>query len=159
MNHLPMLFLAASILLAADKPGDDAVKQEWKKLEGTWTLTKMEANGKSLLDKDKPVPKMTIKDGKITSNDKSVPADEKFDSSTIKLDPGRNTKSLTIPNFEGGDPKDGVTLIGIYELTGDELKVCAEAVETAKLKEREKDRPNAFDSKQGVLVILKRESK
>ena len=38
-------------------------------------------------------------------------------------------------------------------------QVCAEAVETAKLKEREKDRPNAFDSKQGVLVILKRESK
>src|SRR5262249_10630252 len=154
-----LFFLAAWTLLAADKPSDEAVQQEWKKLEGSWTLTKMEINGKSLLEKDKPVPKMTIKDGKITSDAKDVPKEEKLDSSTIKLDPSQEPKTVTIPNFEGGDPKEGVTLIGIYELKGDELKVCAEAVETAKLKEREKERPKAFDSKQGVLVIFKRDTK
>jgi uncharacterized protein (TIGR03067 family) len=61
--------------------------------------------------------------------------------------------------LHGGDPRTGVTLIGIYELSGDELKVCAEAVETARPKEREKERPTAFDSKQGVLVIFRREAK
>jgi hypothetical protein len=42
---------------------------------------------------------------------------------------------------------------------GDELKVCAQEVETAKLNEREKEWPKAFDSKQGVLVVLRREKK
>jgi len=159
MNPRLSLFVAAWTLFAADKPSAEAVKQEWKKLEGAWTLTKMEVNGKSLLEKDKRVPKMTIKDGTIISDSKDVPKDEKLDSSTIKLDPSQEPKTITIPNFEGGDPKEGVTLIGIYELKGDELKVCAEAVETARLKEREKERPKAFDSKQGVLVIFKRETK
>jgi uncharacterized protein (TIGR03067 family) len=88
-----------------------------------------------------------------------VPEDEKLDSSKIKLDPGQKPKTITIPNFHGGDPKEGITLIGIYELKDDELKVCAQAVGTAKLKEREKERPKEFDSKQGVLVIPRRETK
>ena len=37
--------------------------------------------------------------------------------------------------------------------------MCAQEVETAKLKEREKERPKAFDSKQGLLLILRRETK
>jgi uncharacterized protein (TIGR03067 family) len=111
------------------------------------------------LEKDKPVPKITVKDGKITSDAKDVPQDEKLDSSTIKLDPSQKPKTITIPNVHGGDPKAGITLIGIYELQGDELKVCAQEVETAKLKEREKERPKAFDSKQGLLVVLRREKK
>jgi len=101
---------------------------------------------------------MTIKDGKITSDAKDAPKDQEFDSSTIKLDPSHKPKTITIPTFLGGEPSKGVTLIGIYELKGDEFKVCVQGVETAKLKEREKERPKAFDSKEGVLVIFKRES-
>jgi len=44
-------------------------------------------------------------------------------------------------------------------LAGDELRVCAQAVETARLKEREKERPKAFNSKQGILLVFKREKK
>ena len=75
------------------------------------------------------------------------------------LDPSKDPKQITIPNFKGGDPKKGVTLIGIYELAGDELRVCATAVETDRLKEREKERPKAFDSKQGVLLVFERVSR
>jgi len=158
--RLHMLFaLAAVASLAGDQPGAEAVKQEWKRLEGTWTVTKMEVEGKSLLEKDKPVPKFTIKDGKIISDGKDGGQDPKLDSSTIKLDPSQKPKTITIPNFHGGDPKKGITLIGIYELKGDELKICAQEVETARLKEREKERPRAFDSKQGLLLILRRETK
>jgi uncharacterized protein (TIGR03067 family) len=154
-----MLFaVAACAFLAADEPGNEAVKQEWKKLEGTWTMTKMEIEGRSLMEKLKPVPKITIKDGRVTSDAKDAPKDQEFDSSTIKLDLGQKPKTITIPNFLGGDPEKGVTLIGIYELKGDRLRVCVQDVETAKLKEREKERPKAFDGKQGVLVIFQRES-
>ncbi len=159
MLLLILLLMATYTLLAGDEAKPDAVKLEWKKLEGTWTLAKMEANGKSLLEKDKPAPKMVIKDGKVMPDPKEAAGAEGADASTIQIDPTRKPKTITIPNFEGGDPETGVTLIGIYELAGDELKVCAEAVETAKLKEREKDRPTAFDSKQGVLLVFKREKK
>jgi uncharacterized protein (TIGR03067 family) len=155
-----MLFaIGACAFFAGAEPDGDAVKQEWMKLEGTWTVTQMEVEGKSLLEKGMPVPRMTVKGGKITPDSKDVPEGEKLDSSTIKLDPSQKPKTITVPNLKGGDPKEGVTLIGIYELKGDELRVCAQAVESAKLKEREKERPKAFDSKQGVLVILKREAK
>jgi uncharacterized protein (TIGR03067 family) len=161
---LPLTAVAMALATAAagqgkDKPDAEAGKQEWRKLEGTWTVTKMEVEGKSLLEKDKQVPKFTIKDGKITSDGKDAGRGPKLDSSTIKLGLRQGPKTITIPNFHGGDPEAGITLIGIYELQGDELKVCAQEVETAKLKEREKERPKAFDSKQGVLVILRRETK
>jgi hypothetical protein len=39
------------------------------------------------------------------------------------------------------------------------LRVCVQAVETARLKERVKERPKAFDSKQGVLLVFKRQTK
>jgi uncharacterized protein (TIGR03067 family) len=159
MTTQTLLVLATCTPLAAGQPRADGVKQEWKKLEGTWTLTKMEANGTSLLEKDKPVPKVVIKDGKIMPDPKDAGGADAADASKIQLDPTRKPTTITIPNFEGGDPKQGVTLIGIYELEGDELKVCAEAVETAKLKEREKERPTAFDSKQGLLLVFQREKK
>ena len=159
MKSRMLLVAAACTLLAADRPSDEEVKREWTKLEGRWTLTKMEANGKSLLEKDKPLPKMVIKDGKIMADPKDAAGQEAPDSSQIQLDPRKNPKTITIPNFKGGDPAKGVTLIGIYELKGDELKVCVEGVETAKLKEREKDRPRAFDSKQGLLLVFKRQAK
>jgi uncharacterized protein (TIGR03067 family) len=143
--------LAFSLSQAAVQP-----KNQFAKLDGTWTIVKMEIQGKSLLEKDGK-GKLIIKDGKVTSDGEGAPKDA-YELSKI-LDPSKDPKQLTIPNFEGGDPKKGVTLIAIYEVVGDELRVCAQAVETAKLKEREEERPKAFDSKQGVLLIFKREKK
>jgi uncharacterized protein (TIGR03067 family) len=154
---LALLALAAWPAAAQENKADGAVKKELAKLEGTWTIVKMEVSNKSLLEKDKPEAKLVIKDGKVTSDAKETPADD-ADLSKI-LDPSKKPKQITIPNFEGGDPKKGVTLIGIYELSGNELRVCVQVVETANLKEREKERPTAFDSKQGVLLVFKREKK
>jgi uncharacterized protein (TIGR03067 family) len=117
----------------------------------------MEINDKSLLEKDKPESKLVIKDGKVTSDAKEAPKDGAQLSKV--LDPSKKPKQITVPNFEGGDPKKGVTLIGIYEVDGDELRVCVGAVETANLKEREKERPTTFDSKEGMLLVYKREKK
>jgi uncharacterized protein (TIGR03067 family) len=154
---LALLAVTAWPTAAQEKEADDAVKKELAKLDGTWTVIKMEVDGKSLLEKDKPESKLVIKDGKVTSNAKETP---KGGTELSKiLDPSKKPKQITVPNFEGGDPKKGVTLIGIYELDGDDLRVCVQAVETANLKEREKERPTAFDSKQGMLLVFKREKK
>jgi len=152
-----LLALAAWPAVAQQNEADEAVKKELAKLDGMWTIVKMEVDHKSLLEKDKPEPKLVIKDGKVMSEAKEAP---KGGAELSKiLDPSKKPKQITVPNFEGGDPKKGVTLIGIYELNGDELRVCVQVVETANLKEREKERPTAFDSKRGVLLVLKREKK
>ncbi len=152
-----LFFLAASTVLAADNPTDATVKEEWKRLEGSWSLTKAEMLGKSLLQKDQPASRMTIKDGKLTSNDKSAPKGDVIDSSTIKLDPKADPKTITISDFKG--PEVPLSWIGIYEIKGDELTICVAGLEKAKLKELEKLRPNGFDSKQGILLVFKRETK
>jgi uncharacterized protein (TIGR03067 family) len=153
-----VLFVLLLWVLASGRSwADDAVKKELARLDGTWALIKMEVGGKSLLEKDKPEPKLNIKEGKVTSDAKEAPQGGAELSKV--LDPSRKPKQITVPNFKGGDPKKGVTLIGIYELNGDELRVCVQAVETANLKEREKERPTAFDSKQGVLLVFKGEKK
>jgi uncharacterized protein (TIGR03067 family) len=159
MRFRLLLVLTACVLLAADKPSDEAVKKEWKRLEGTWVLTKMEVNGKSLLEKDKPAPRIVIKDGKVLPDPKQAPKGTNVENPTVLLDPSRKPKTINVPNFKGGQPEKGVTLIGIYELKGNVLRVCVEGVETARLKEREKDRPKAFDSKQGALLVFKRKGK
>jgi hypothetical protein len=49
--HLSATVVAALVMAAAEAK-DEAVKAEWTRLAGTWSLTKMEANGKSLLKKE-----------------------------------------------------------------------------------------------------------
>lgn len=134
----------------------DPGREEFAKFDGTWTLIKMEVEGKSLLEKREKA-KLVIKDGKVTSDAKEAPEDG-LELSKI-LDPSKKPKQITVPNFLGGDPKKGVTAIGIYELNGDELRICVEGVETANLKKREKERPTAFDSQQGLLLVFKRVKK
>jgi uncharacterized protein (TIGR03067 family) len=153
-----MYLLLVVCTLLADGPSAEVVKQEWTELEGKWVVVKMEANGKSLLEMDRPAPTMVIKDARLVPNPDN-PASTEADSWKIQIDPTRKPKTITIPNFKEADPERSLTLIGIYEIEGDELKVCLEAVDTAKQIERENERPTAFDSNQGLLLIFKRQLK
>ena len=122
-------------------------KKELAKLEGTWILVKAEANGKSLLEKDRPKPKMVIKDGKITSDDKEAPKGA-FELAKI-LDPSKKPRTITLP-LEGK-----IKFYGIYELVGDELRVCGVGSDSA----TEKNRPKKFDSDEKLLIVFKRQKK
>jgi uncharacterized protein (TIGR03067 family) len=141
-------FLIVSLLcmLASGRCyADDAVKKELAKLEGTWTLVKAEMNGKSVLEKDAKT-KLIIKNGKVTDGPKGA-----TDLSKI-LDPSKKPKTVTLPYEEA-------VFYGIYEVKGDELRVCGDGVDTAREKNPEARRPKEFDSKKGVLLVFKREKK
>src|SRR5207302_3387482 len=45
-----------------------------------------------------------------------------------------------------------------YEVKGDELRVCGDAVDTAQEKDVEARRPKEFDSNKGLLLVFKREN-
>jgi uncharacterized protein (TIGR03067 family) len=156
-SYMPALarcsLVAVLVSLAAGAVGqgraDDTAKKELARLEGTWVLVKMEIEGRSLLDKDRPWPKLVIKDGKARFDAKeaeTIPL-------TKVLDLSRKPKTVTVP-YEGK-----VTFYGIYEVVGDELHVCGDGVDTAQEKDPEARRPRKFDSKEGLLLIFKREKK
>jgi len=124
---------------------DDARKKELAQLEGTWTLIKAEMNGKSVLEKDDK-PKLMVKDGKWTNGPKAA-----MKLSEI-LDPSKKPKTVTFPYEEA-------VFYGIYEVNGDELRVCGDGVDTGREKNPEARRPKEFDSTKGVLLVFKREKK
>ncbi len=126
---------------------DDVNKQELAKLDGTWVVVKIEMNGQSLLEKNhSPEQKLVIKGGKVTSGAKEA------ELSKI-LDPSKKPKTITGPLDER------LKFYGIYEVDGDEIRVCGDIVDTATEKNPEGRRPKGFDSKKGILVVLKREKK
>src|SRR5262249_22013641 len=146
-------FLAFSFLGMLAFTLAHAVGQEGKnfaELEGTWTIVKMEIQGKSLLEKGEKW-KLIVKDGKVTSDAKNPPK-AAVDLSKF-LDPSRKPKTITYP-YEGQ-----VTFYGIYEVKGDELRVCGDGVDTAMEKNPEARRPREFDSNKGLLLVFKREKK
>jgi uncharacterized protein (TIGR03067 family) len=149
--------LLAVLAVAADRPSGGAVKKEWARLEGTWKLTRMEVNGKSLLQRGEQPALLVIKDGKLSA--KGAPKGAPQESPDIRLDPTHTPKWVTVPNAHGGPAAKGITALGIYELKGDTLRVCVQEVETARLRERAKERPRAFDSKQGLLLVFRRQGK
>jgi uncharacterized protein (TIGR03067 family) len=142
-----ILLLPVCLLLAVGsaQSGD---KKEEKKLEGTWTMVKR-AGGAEKKEVDKDV-KVTFKGNKIkmTHGDKG----DKTEEATFSVDPSKKpaTMDLTITK---GDKK--ITLLSIYELDGDNLKVCHfEGEKTTK------ERPEKLAAdKNTVLVTFKRDKK
>jgi uncharacterized protein (TIGR03067 family) len=143
------LAVAVTVILGTCSTGDGG--QEAKKFEGTWVLVKMEVQGKSLLKKDEKASKFIIKDGKLMSDAVAAPK-EPLELSRV-VDAAKQPSTVTLP-LEGK-----IKFYGIYEVNGDELRVCGEGVDTAQDKNPEARRPKEFDSNKGLLLVFKRERK
>src|SRR5262249_32050477 len=97
---MTLRFVAFSLLGMLALAALPAAGQEDKKfadLDGTWTITRMEIEGRSLLGKDEKW-KLVIKNGKVTSDARKAPR-EAVDLSKF-LDPSRTPKTITYP-YEG----------------------------------------------------------
>ena len=137
-----LILLALPLLLAADGPKDDAVKTELKKWEGGWKVTLAERDGEKLpADKVKLLRVIVVGD-KVTIKDSRGD-----DTATIRLDPAK--KPATMDLLPADDDKPA---LGIYEWTGDSLKLCWGKAGGP--------RPKEFATKpdvETVLFILERE--
>jgi uncharacterized protein (TIGR03067 family) len=132
--------MAGTLLLAADAP-DDAAKKDLDKLQGTWTVVAMETEGKKLPEEAYKGVKIIVEKNKMTMG-----KDGKSDAATIVLDPSKE------PKWIDATGKEGETLLGIYQLDGDDLKIV--------LSKKEGDRPKAFATKADQdygLFMLKRQ--
>jgi uncharacterized protein (TIGR03067 family) len=153
--RLSLAVLLIVVIPGAVLRGQDAQK-DLDKLQGTWALRTMEANG-SAAPKDF-VEKITITfkgdkmvmDGPMAAAKGEEPVRPEF---TVRLDPSKKPKALDATALNG--KFKGKTQLGIYQLDGDELKICLPNQEA-------KERPSEFKSPVGsdlVVMTLKKSKK
>jgi uncharacterized protein (TIGR03067 family) len=127
-------------------PPDDA-KEDLKKLEGVWKLVSGEKDGKIIDDATLRTARLVIKGDTHT-----VKVGEDSFIGTHKVNPDQKPKAIDAMDTEG--TYKGKTSLGIYEIKGDEFKVC--------FAPPGKERPKEFTSKSGtgnMVHVWKRETK
>lgn len=155
MNGVRMIavaLLVASVAVADDKKSaETAAKEELTKLEGTWQATAAEMAGRPYKPKETGMEKVRIKGTKMTflAGDKEVATFE------ISVVPSKGPKHMDWVKDRKLAP-----LPCIYELKGDELKICFPLLSGKGEKFKiEFKRPEKFETK-GLpvgMIVLKRE--
>jgi len=128
----------ATFLIAAVAWGQDAA-DERKLLQGTWLPTAAEVSEAPLNEATLKTIKLVLEGDKYT-----VTVGKAVDKGTTKIDPTAKPKSLDILGTDG--PNKGKTILAIYELKDDTLRVCYDL--TGKV------RPTEFKTKKGELIFL-----
>jgi uncharacterized protein (TIGR03067 family) len=110
-----LMVVAAAVVLSPSVRGD-AAAEDWKKMAGTWKVDSATLNGQDTTAGLKAVV-LTIEEGKYNVDFAGM-----ADAGTVKLDPAKKPKQMTITGTDG--PSKGKTMPAIYEVEGDTLKVC-----------------------------------
>ncbi len=141
------MILAAFVALAwgIDEDGEKAMLEELGRLAGTWSFTSLELEGTALPEAAYLGSKIIVEGDSF----KTITGGITY-SGTVKVDVSKSPKTIDML-FTGGPEKGNVSL-GIYELEGDDWKIC--------LGLTGKERPKAFVTTPGsghALETLKRE--
>jgi len=145
---LSVVALAAIVtggaLLAGE--GKEAGDKELKKLQGTWKFISKEMDGK-----ETPPEQLTKIKITFTGDKWSVTVDDKVvQGGTHKFDPTKKPSQVDAMITEGEGK--GSTMLGIYELKGNTMKVCFDP--------KGKERPTDFSAKAGQFTaVVEREKK
>jgi uncharacterized protein (TIGR03067 family) len=121
--------------------GDQAdVEKELKKFQGAWTFESLETGGKMEPAADFKGMTLTFEGDKHTVKN----GDEVIQVGTQKLDPSKSPKTIDVTMTAG--PNKGAVMLGIYEISGDTLKVCFDL--------EGKKRPTEFKSASGSQTFV-----
>jgi uncharacterized protein (TIGR03067 family) len=126
------LFVSCCSVARSDE-GRDAT------IEGTWLPSSAELGGKAFPDDVRKSIRLEIKGEQYI-----VTVGKQPDRGTCKQNPAAKPKALDITGTEG--PNKGKTILAIYELSGDTLRVCYDL--------SGKSRPTEFKSTAGSLLFL-----
>lgn len=131
-----VLLLGIAAILATATGWSRNAADEGKLLEGTWLPTAAELGEKPLDDATLKAIKLVVDGEKYTVG--------KVDRGTLKIDPAAKPKTMDIVGTDG--PNKGKTLLAIYELDGDNLRICYDLSGKA--------RPTEFKTKKGEKLFL-----
>jgi uncharacterized protein (TIGR03067 family) len=132
-----LLVLASGLLLAADDKPEEAIKKDREKIAGAWTVVLTEMNGTKVEDEELKKIVVTFKaDGTVEVRREG----EKVADAVTKIDPTKKPKEIdiTIKTPDGNERN----VKGIYEIEGDDLKICTSSPG--------QDRPKEFTAKEGT---------
>jgi uncharacterized protein (TIGR03067 family) len=116
VTALVPLALCAAVLSAA--PQGDAQK-ELKRLEGTWEAVAAVVNGIKQEPKKGMGHHLVIRGDKYTLESSGG---KSFGMGTLKVDPAKKPKAIDL--FPTDGKEEGKAIPCIYELNGDELRLC-----------------------------------
>jgi len=143
MKRYAVLILVAGALIAAEKK-KEALPKDVEKMQGDWTIVQALHNGESA-DEDKiKEAALVFKGSKFTLTMNGETHEVPF-----TVDPKKKPKTID------AKPTNGMfkdkTLLGIYEIKGDDLKMC--------FSEPGSDRPTEIKSEGGsntFMMVVKR---
>ena len=133
------LFVAPVLVLSFSLAAWSADAKDGDAIQGTWSPTAAELAGEKFPDEVRKTIKLVIKDDNYT-----VTIGTKVDQGTVKLNSSAKPKALDITGTDG--PNKGKTMLAIYELDGDTLRVCYDL--------SGKSRPTEFKTKEGTQLFL-----
>ena len=111
------------------------IEDDKKMIAGTWVIVESELGGQKLPDEGFKGTKLILTaDTYQYQNDRG----------TYKLYPAEEIKAMDIAGQEG--PNKGKTILAIYELAGDKLKICYDLAG--------KTRPKKFKTEAGTQQLL-----
>jgi uncharacterized protein (TIGR03067 family) len=149
MKATLLLALTAGLALPAHAAQKKEAGGDHEKIQGTWEVISFEQRGEKDSAEDIKGLQAQITKDKIAFTRGGKPAG----ASTYKLDPTRKPRWITFTPIKGDD-KRRLPAMGIYELTGDSLKLCFAPGDG------DDQRPTAFETKRDsnhhVLMVLKR---
>jgi uncharacterized protein (TIGR03067 family) len=115
MKTFCLLCTGLVVTFASAALGDDAKKDE-PKIDGTWLAKTAELGGKKLPEQTVAIIKLTLKKGEYEVHAESP------DRGTVTYDASAKPKEMDIKGVDG--PNKGRTILAIYELSGDKLRIC-----------------------------------
>jgi uncharacterized protein (TIGR03067 family) len=145
MSNLIMIAvsIAVSVALVDARPmcrsGTDSERDDVKALQGSWIVISQVANGTTIDQKELAGSKVLFSGDQITF----LVGDTVRSKATIILEEDKTPKLINLTDVS---PIAGVKSHGIYELHGDELKLC--------IGPGNKDRPKRFEAPKGTFYII-----
>ena len=136
------LIIVATCFSVQSSIGDDKSDNALKALQGAWKIEKIVANGETVSLETAENRYFTIK------GNEAIPSDNPKDIATLKIDSAQKPAHIDFTDTA----KE--TMLGIYEISGDTLKLC--------MANPGEKRPTEFASPKDskvLFLVLKRERK
>jgi uncharacterized protein (TIGR03067 family) len=117
MSLFAVLILVAGSPLAPDDLKKEALDKEYARFEGTWKIISLEVGGMKMADTTINAARLIIKGKEFTMKEQIATYRGHF-----VIDPSKTPKWIDMKFTDG--PEKGNTSYGIYEVEGDDFKLC-----------------------------------
>jgi uncharacterized protein (TIGR03067 family) len=111
-----LLLLAVTLLVRAEAPQEDAVKEELKKFQGKWKLVSANLDGRKAPEAELKTIRLIVEGDRFTLTNGIETYKGKF-----TINPSGKPKTIDVEFTEGFK---GVKVLGIYQIDGDMRKSC-----------------------------------